>query len=81
MSRRIHVRIDRVVLDGVDPGDRAAFAAALGREIGRQLGQADPQAIAARGDAPRIDAGRIAQGADAGAVAGAVVRAIGGRAQ
>jgi hypothetical protein len=42
---RIHVTIDRLVLAGLDPADRAAFADGLKTELAQRL--ADPAARAA----------------------------------
>jgi hypothetical protein len=36
---RIELHIDALVLDGVDPADRAAFAAALQADLARVIGE------------------------------------------
>jgi hypothetical protein len=79
--RRIEVRIDRLILQGVDPRDRKVISAALARDLGRRLARETP-AAATR---PRSAADRVtlaARGTASGrsigaAVAKAVQRVLG----
>jgi len=58
---RVDLRIEELVLDGVDPGDRIELARAVERELARLVAERGlPAALA---DAESLDAGRIAAGA------------------
>jgi len=61
MSKLV-VHIDRLVLRGVDPGDAAAFGAALRTEVQRQLARPGMGQRIDRTHRPRIDAGRVRTG-------------------
>jgi hypothetical protein len=53
----LRVRIERLVLEGVDAGDGAAVARALEAELaGRLAGGSVPPLLAAAGDHPRLQA-------------------------
>lgn len=79
--RSIHLDIDSIVLRGIDPGDREAFAAALHTELLALLSNADVASTLgesrarARADGGRIDA-RSSQRGLAPAVARAVWRGV-----
>ena len=62
--KRIVVHIDRLVLKGIRPQDRHAFAAGLRQEMERQF--AEPQLgprLLALGDRPRLQIGAVHGGA------------------
>ncbi len=61
MSKLV-VHIDRLVLRGVDPGDAAAFGAALRAEVQRQLARPGMGQRIDRTHRYRIDAGRVRVG-------------------
>jgi hypothetical protein len=80
-SRRVELRIDEVVLRGLQ-ADRDAIAAALGAELERLLRVDGGRRLEALGDRARIDAGSIPLRPGAGAaevgrgIAGAVHQGV-----
>jgi len=54
MTRKLNLRIDRLILDGVAFDDRAAFEQALKAQIAAALAQGEPKGLAS---AQRLDAG------------------------
>ena len=75
--RTIRLDIDSVVLHGIDPGDREAFATALRNELHALL--SDPGAEHAIGDSralARADGGRINGGSPGQPLAPAVAKAV-----
>ncbi|MEA3046422.1 MAG: hypothetical protein QOJ53_754 [Sphingomonadales bacterium] len=77
MTRRIDVRIDRIVVDGAGPVDRAALAAGIGRELAKRLaapGAAD--GLASRNVAS-VDGGNAVAGGNGVGIANAIAGAIG----
>ena len=80
MRRPVTLRIDRLVLDGVPPGDRRAVVRALQAALQSRLAGLDPGA-SRRVD--RLAAGPIADTSSAAglgrAAAGAVAQALGRR--
>ena len=78
MSRRVRLRIDRLVLNGYPPEQRAAIAAGLRRELAERL--AAPGALPAAGvRVPRVDAGVVPPAAVPEATGERAARAIVGR--
>ncbi len=79
MSKLV-VHIDRLVLRGVDPGDTAAFSAALQAEVQQQLAQPGTSQQIDRTHRSRIDAGRVrgGDGTLANSTASAIAKAIAG---
>ena len=57
--RRIRLHIDQIVLHGVDPGNKPAFARALRTELGRLLGSTAASDLNRRRAVSRIDAGKV----------------------
>ena len=54
----VRLRIEELVLDGFAPGDRYRIGEAVERELSRLLAERGvPSALAAGGEAPRLDAG------------------------
>jgi len=81
MPSRIRVAIDRLVLHGVDPADKATVRHALIGEISARLAQADPSAIAgyAGRDRLQLAVGATQDAASLGkAAGGAIVDALSG---
>ena len=79
---RIRLTIDRLVLEGLRPGDGARIAGALRTELGRQLG--DPAAaadLARQADRPELTVAplRPVEGTSPAALGRATGRAIGER--
>ena len=77
MTRKVHVRIDHLALDGVGVADRAAFERALKQRLTEALGR-QHQAGALRGgvSVPRLDGGELASPADPGALAQRLASAV-----
>jgi hypothetical protein len=68
--RQVHLHIERLVLEGVDAGDRAALSASIEAELAELLRR--PGAIEALGTARQIDrtdGGSFRTAGDAGAEA------------
>jgi hypothetical protein len=82
-AARIHVTIDRLVLRGVDAGDRPHLVAALQAELGRVLSNPETRAAWARsGRTPVLRLGNVpfAPGpAGSRNLARKIAQAIGGR--
>jgi len=81
----VRLRIEELVLDGFAPGDRDRIGEAVERELGRLLAERGvPGAVAAGGEAPRVDAGSFELAPEAGPeaigsrVAAAVYGGLGG---
>jgi hypothetical protein len=78
MTRRpVRVHIDRLVLDGVSPGDRAAFTRAFERELARRLTQVEVDP-ARTGDAKLATAPQGDPSSAARAAAAALATRLGG---
>ncbi|WP_380874674.1 hypothetical protein ACFB49_00550 [Sphingomonas sp. DBB INV C78] len=78
MNRRIHLHIDRLSLQGLDPGNRDRLVAAIERELVSRLSApgATEGLTSARVD--RIDGGRITQGDPGSAIGARIGEAISG---
>jgi hypothetical protein len=77
--RSIQVHIERLVLEGVAPGDRAGIAASVQQELTRLFAQHGVPGPLSRGIAlPGIDAGafRVAHRSRPSALGGGVARAL-----
>ena len=75
---RVEIRIDELLLDGVDPGDRAGLSRSVARELARLVSEHGTP-IPARAES--VDAGAIEVSAGVGgelarSVAGAVHRGL-----
>lgn len=78
MTRRVRVRIDRIVVQDGAIRDPAAFQAEVERQVALSLGAPGRvDGLAGRNQAS-VDAGRVKSAGDAISVAGAVTAAIGG---
>ncbi len=77
---KVIVHIDRLVLRGVDPGDAAAFGAALRAEVQRQLARPGMDQRIDRTHRYQIDAGRVrvGDGTLANSAGTAIAKAIAG---
>jgi hypothetical protein len=76
MTRKIYLRIDRLVLDGVGRIDAAAFERSLKTGIAESLGAAvDSGGLRGIGSTAELDGGRMAKPSDPAALG----RHIGGR--
>lgn len=65
MAASIELHIDELVLHGFAPGDRHRIAAALERELARLLAaRADPERLADRAGAARLEAGAFSMAPD-----------------
>ncbi|HYH79038.1 MAG TPA: hypothetical protein VEX86_04555 [Longimicrobium sp.] len=78
-AAEIHLHVEEIVLDGVDPADRHAVGDAVRAELARLLAERGlGAALAASGGAQRLDAGTItlAPGAPAAEVGAGIARAV-----
>lgn len=77
MTRKIHLHIDRLVLNGVGGVDPATFERRLKAAMAEALGAADGAGgLRGLGSAPEIDGGRLATPSDPAALGRHIARRI-----
>ena len=74
MSRRIRLHIDKVVINGPAPADRAAFERALASSLGDALRKAATgPGLQGLASSQRVDGGRLAKPTDPAALGARIV--------
>ena len=75
---RVELRVERLVLEGVRPGDRERVAAAFARELSRLVAGRVPAAFAQGGRITALDAGpfTLASGTTPEAAGAGIARAV-----
>ena len=79
MTRKVHLHIDQLTLQGVPVAERAAFERVLKQQLSEALGQQHKAgALRAGASVPRLDGGDLRAAADPGALARHVASRVGG---